>query len=582
MARAANRPNSANPRSSSGFWRRLVILDSCEKKKKKNMIEPSGSSSQPLSLGKYAWGLVAVWTVAVTTVLWFEVRDEQYQADDIARTEANTAFRKDHAVLEWYAARGGIYASPVEQAGSRPPQTASTSVPDQEAKTSSGRSLRLLDPVHLVRQLDKLADDKIHTESHLVPLDARGSGTPPDAWEQEALKALEQGQPEVFAEAIVRGEPSLRLMRPLQMEKQCLKCHSQEGHKPGDLAGAISVSLPLASVQAFQRDEVLHRLLGYGATWAVGIVGIAVGNLHLRREVRQRHQAEQRLQEAHDLLEQRVAERTAELAKANQDLANEIADRKQAERWLLESEERFRGYFELGLVGMALTAPDKTWLEVNPRFCEMLGYTEEELLGRSWVDVTHPEDVAAEETRWERIQSGLASGYSMTKRFVHRDGRIIYGSISVKCLRQADGTIDSLLTLVEDVSEHKRIEDSLRRVSSRYEAILSTVPDIIVDVDANGNVTWANQAGTTFFGPDLMNRPLPFALGDGQAAAATLVDGPLASLSQRTWQRHSDGQPRRLAWSCQVLKDAAGTATGALLIARDVTDNCSEKGCCSA
>lgn len=540
------------------------------------MTESSESASQPISLRKYVWGLVVVWTVAVATILWFEVKDEQHQADDIARTEANTAFRKDHTVLEWYAARGGIYATPPEPADSGPAQTVSTSVPDQEARTSSGRSLRLLDPVHLMRQLDKLAEDKIHSESHLVRLHPDASGVSPDAWEQEALKALQQGQPEVLAETTVRGEPGLRLMRPLHMEDQCLRCHAQEGRKRGDLAGAISISLPLASVQAFQRDEVLHRLLGYGAVWAVGVVGIAFGKVHLRRQVQKRHQAEQRLREAHDLLEQRVAQRTAELAKANQDLAGEIAERKQAERWLLESEERFRGYFELGLVGMAITSPNKTWIEVNPRFCEMLGYSEDELLGRSWADVTHPEDVAAEETRWERVQSGLASGYSMTKRYVHRDGRTIYGSVSVKCLRQSDGTIDSLLAIVEDITEHKRAEESLRKVSSRYEAILSMVPDIILDVDAKGTVTWANQAATTFFGPDLVDRPLPFALGDGPFTAATLADGPLTSLSPSTWKRHSNGQPRRLAWSCQVFKDATGTATEVLLIARDVTDRGAE------
>ena len=69
----------------------------------------------------------------------------------------------------------------------------------------------------------------------------------------------------------------------------------------------------------------------------------------------------------------------AELADANRGLQKEIAEREQAEQWLLESEQRFRGYFEQGLIGMAMLSADKDWIEVNHRLCQMLGYSEEEL-----------------------------------------------------------------------------------------------------------------------------------------------------------------------------------------------------------
>ncbi len=75
-----------------------------------------------------------------------------------------------------------------------------------------------------------------------------------------------------------------------------------------------------------------------------------------------------------------MTERTAELAEANRSLETEIVDRTQAEQWLLESEQRFRGYFEQGLVGMAILTAGRDWVEVNARLCKMLGYSEEELL----------------------------------------------------------------------------------------------------------------------------------------------------------------------------------------------------------
>lgn len=198
--------------------------------------------------------------------------------------------------------------------------------------------------------------------------------------------------------------------------------------------------------------DVLYRVLGYGAIWLLGSGGIGFGMSHLGQEILRRHRAEQRLQEANDLLEQRVAGRTAELAQANQALEAEIADRKQAERWLLESEERFRSCFELGQVGMAIVSPNKQWMEVNRRLGQILGCREEDLLERPWTEVTLPEDVAVEEAKWEQVLAGSASGYSMDKRFVNREGQAVSVSIAVKGLRLADGSLDSLLLVVENTT----------------------------------------------------------------------------------------------------------------------------------
>jgi PAS domain S-box-containing protein len=214
---------------------------------------------------------------------------------------------------------------------------------------------------------------------------------------------------------------------------------------------ALEVEIRTPSTDAF------YRVLGYGAIWLLGTGGIGYGINHLGQEILRRHHAEQRLQEAHDLLEQRVAERTAELAQANQALEAEIADRKRAERWLLESEERFRSCFELGQVGMAIVSPNKHWMEVNQRLGQLLGYREEDLLERPWTEVTYPEDVAVEEAKWEQVLAGNASGYSMDKRFVNREGQAVSVSIAVKGLRLADGSLDSLLLVVQNTTAPKNV-----------------------------------------------------------------------------------------------------------------------------
>jgi len=211
-------------------------------------------------------------------------------------------------------------------------------------------------------------------------------------------------------------------------------------------------------------------------------------------DITDRKEVERKLQEAHRELERRVAERTAELEETNRELQKEIADRKQAEQWLLESEERFRSYFELGLIGMAIASPKKEWLEVNQHLCDMLGCSEEELLGKTWTELTHPEDRQADETLFQRILAGVTNRYSIEKRFVCKDGRIVYTIHSVRCLRRPDGTVDCLLALVHDITQRKQAEDALRQSQKFLQTVIDAVPDVTVVIDRDYRVVLANRA----------------------------------------------------------------------------------------
>ncbi len=140
-----------------------------------------------------------------------------------------------------------------------------------------------------------------------------------------------------------------------------------------------------------------------------------------------------------------------------------IADRKRAEESRRQSEERFRRYFDLSLVGMAIASVDKAWVEVNDRLCEILGYSQTELTQLTWVDVTHPDDLAADMDQFSRVLAGAIDGYSLDKRFVRKDSQIIYASISVKCLRHADGSVDCFLLLLQDITDRKQAEAALHQ-----------------------------------------------------------------------------------------------------------------------
>ena len=90
-------------------------------------------------------------------------------------------------------------------------------------------------------------------------------------------------------------------------------------------------------------------------------------------------------------------------------LQKEIAERQQAEQWLLESEQRFRGYFEQGLVGMAMLSAERDWIEANRRLCQMLGYSEQELMSKKWAELVHPDDQPGDEVRFKQMLGRTSS-----------------------------------------------------------------------------------------------------------------------------------------------------------------------------
>ena len=144
-------------------------------------------------------------------------------------------------------------------------------------------------------------------------------------------------------------------------------------------------------------------------------------------------------------------------------VVEDITDRKQAEEALRQSERRFRNYFEQGLIGMAVTSVDKRWLEVNDRLCEMMGCSKEELLQRTWTEITFPEDLEPNYRLFDQLLAGTIDHFTLNKRYFKKDGSILYATIHTRAFREEDGTIDHIVTLVEDITARKRAEEALRR-----------------------------------------------------------------------------------------------------------------------
>ena len=89
---------------------------------------------------------------------------------------------------------------------------------------------------------------------------------------------------------------------------------------------------------------------------------------------------------------------------------------------LKKSEARFRSYFDLPLYGIAISSPEKGWLQVNDRMCSIMGYSRDEFIRMTWPEMTHPDDLAANLEQFNRVLSGQIDYYTMDKRFIRMDG----------------------------------------------------------------------------------------------------------------------------------------------------------------
>ncbi len=141
-------------------------------------------------------------------------------------------------------------------------------------------------------------------------------------------------------------------------------------------------------------------------------------------------------------------------------------------------EARFHGFFDHGMVGMAILAPEGTWLEVNDDLCQILGYAREDLVGRTPLSVTHPDDRRGEEQAIEAMAAGTRDGYKLGKRFVRRDGAVIHAEVAVRCVRRDDRSIDHFVGVVVDVSVSKRAEERLLAALDQSERVLQVTSDL--------------------------------------------------------------------------------------------------------
>ncbi|MBV5305238.1 MAG: PAS domain S-box protein [Desulfobulbaceae bacterium] len=254
-----------------------------------------------------------------------------------------------------------------------------------------------------------------------------------------------------------------------------------------------------------------------------------------------------------------------------------------AQEELRLSNLRFQSTFNLAAVGIAHLAPNGSFLRVNKKFCDIVGYSREQLLATNFQAITHPEDLNSDLHQIEQMLARKMDHYTLEKRYIRQDGSLIWVQITVALAWKDDGSPNFFISMVEDITDRRRMESELRQERDRNQLYLDTVQAIIVSLDPEGRITMINHAGCELLGygeNELMGSqwfstclPQPQGMEKEFPVFQEVMRGmrPVKQYFENEVLCR-DGSRRLIAWRLSYFTSTSGRITGALSSGEDITE----------
>jgi diguanylate cyclase (GGDEF)-like protein/PAS domain S-box-containing protein len=173
----------------------------------------------------------------------------------------------------------------------------------------------------------------------------------------------------------------------------------------------------------------------------------------------------------------------------------DISEQKKREEKLRKSEQAFSNSFQYAGIGMAIVGTNGHWLQVNRELCQILGYPEDELLKLTFQDITLKDDLEKDLSLFEQVIAGKRNNYQIEKRYLHRDGHIVYAVLSVAVVRKNDGSVDNFISQILDISDLRLAQDQITKLLEQAEQQNQLLRDTQVKLEA-ANASLLEQSVT--------------------------------------------------------------------------------------
>lgn len=253
-----------------------------------------------------------------------------------------------------------------------------------------------------------------------------------------------------------------------------------------------------------------------------------------------------------------------------------LINESQVDEALRASQARYEAIFEQAAVGIAQMSPEGHWLRVNRKFCEIVGYSREELLTLDYQTLTPEDTVAADVESVRRLCAGEFDNYTKEKRYIRKDGSYVWVNLTVSLARHTDGDGDSLIAVIEDIQARKESEQMLRRFSRVIEQTASA----IFTTDSRGIIDYVNPRFTEISGytfDEAINKSPPVLLksefaepGEEQRLLQTIQKGSEWKGELCNYRR--DGTPYWVSVIVSPVRDEEGQITNYVAIHDDISE----------
>jgi PAS domain S-box-containing protein len=259
----------------------------------------------------------------------------------------------------------------------------------------------------------------------------------------------------------------------------------------------IEVNERLCDILGYSREELLKM-----TTWDITHPEDIFTNMPERREFISKKQdklsAEKRyMHKSGSVIYANLTVSLVRDANGNPDyfvsVYQDITERKKAEDQIRASEERYRAIYNQAFIGIAQVSIEGEFMQVNEQLCHIMGYSKEELIGKTFMEITH-DDNMEESIRYRTLLlDGRIENFTLEKKYIHKSGSIIHANLTSSLVRNSEGEPDYFVSVFQDITERRRTEEKIEMQAAKLNAIIESSSHLIWTVDRDIRLTSFNK-----------------------------------------------------------------------------------------